>query len=287
MRHFFIITNREKDVDLKLTREIMNYLEAHDAICTLANNVENLNEYTEGYHYTNPSVIPKEVDYVLVLGGDGTLIQAARDLRYYELPLLGVNIGTLGYLTEVEPDSVFDALDRILEGNFYVQERMMIYGEIIRANETIYDDIALNDIVFMRSSMEGVVEYNVYINGQFVSHYKADGAVIATPTGSTAYNLSAGGPIVMPGASLFVMTPVSPHTLSSRSVIFPDNVEIELEAERQNHSNECGIAVNFDGDLTYPLKTGDRVRIVKAKQKAKLIRISQISFLETLRKKMM
>lgn len=286
MKHFFIITNREKDIDLILTRKIQIYLEQRGAICSLAKGLDNLEECAEGYRYTNAGVIPKDVDCVLVLGGDGTLIQAARDLRYYELPLLGVNIGTLGYLTEVEPDSVFEALDRVLGGEFYIEERMMICGEILRDGKIIYDDTALNDIVFMRSSMEGVVEYNVYIDGQFVSHYKADGAVIATPTGSTAYNLSAGGPIVMPEASLFVMTPVSPHTLSSRSVIFPDYVKIELEAEKQNHSSECGISVNFDGDMSFPLKVGDRVRIVRASQKAKLIHTSQISFLETLRKKM-
>ncbi|MGN0297645.1 MAG: NAD(+)/NADH kinase [Lachnospiraceae bacterium] len=277
MQHIFIITNREKDVDLVLTNHIKLYLEARGVRCTLP----------DVGSREQAKVLPKDVNCVLVLGGDGTLIQSARDLRYNEFPLLGVNIGTLGYLTEVEPGSVFEALDHLLRGEYGIEERMMISGEILRDGQVIYEDVALNDIVFMRNSVQGVVEYNIYVDGQYIGHYKADGAIIATPTGSTAYNLSAGGPIVMPEASLFVFTPISPHTLNSRSVIFPDYVTIELEAERQNHSQECGITVNFDGDTRFNLKSGDRVKIKKAIQKTKLIRISNVSFLEILRKKMM
>lgn len=290
MQHFFIITNEDKDVNLTLTRKIKAYLEERGVRCTLSRDLYELEgerQMPEIYHYTNAGIVPKDVDCVLVLGGDGTLIQSARDLRYNEFPLLGINIGTLGYLTEVEPDSVFEALDHILKGEYDVEERMMISGQIIRDEQVIYEDVALNDIVFMRNRLEGVVEYNIYVDGQFISHYKADGAIISTPTGSTAYNLSAGGPIVMPEASLFVVTPVSPHTLNSRSVILPDYVVIELESEKQNHSDKCGITVNFDGNTGFHLNIGDRVRVIQAEQKTKLIRISRVSFLETLRKKMM
>ena len=227
--------------------------------------------------------IPKDIDCVLTVGGDGTFIQASRRLFGRELPMLGINMGTLGYLTEVEVQNVEEAVKQLVEGNYTIEERMMLYGSAAYRNVR---DVALNDIVMTRSGSMKIVHFNLYVNGEFLNSYDADGLIVSTPTGSTAYNLSAGGPIVEPTASLIVVTPICSHALNSRSIVFADKDEIVIEigAKRENQIEEAVIA--YDGADEVPLHTGDRIRIKKAWETAKIVKLSKVSFLETLREKM-
>ena len=247
METFYIITNYSKDENYEVTRQIQDYIEKRGRTCILCERDEEGNLLTDQ--------IPKETDCVLTLGGDGTLIQAVRELRNKHLPLIGVNMGTLGYLTEIELPKIEESLEKLFCGAFLPERRMMLQGKL----EGRKEDIALNDIVVARAGSIRVIHFNIYVNGQLLNSYQADGVIISTPTGSTAYNLSAGGPIVEPTAEMFVKGK-------------GDTVE---EA-----------SVTFDGADVIPVYTGDRITISRSEKTAKLLKLSEESFLETLRKKM-
>ena len=249
MKKFYVITNQTKDKSLEITYQIKNYIEEHGKECFLA--AEN-------------NVVPEDVDCILVLGGDGTLIRAARELRACDVPLLGINMGTLGYLTEAEVGSIEESLDCLMKGETHVEARMMLKGVV---NGDI-EDVALNDIVLTRSGMLHIIEYNIYVNGELLNTYHADGVIVSTPTGSTAYNLSAGGPIVKPTATMIVITPIV----------------LEIGKGRDGGIEEA--EVFFDGERSVAVRTGDRIVIQKAEDTTKLLKLSRVSFLEILRKKM-
>lgn len=274
MEKFYIITNYTKDGDYIITTRIKECIESYGKTCILCekDDYENLREDT----------IPNDIDCALVIGGDGTFIQASRKLFGREVPMLGINMGTLGYLTEVEVQNVEVAIKQLVEGAYTIENRMMLYGSVsynIR-------DVALNDIVVTRSGALRIIHFNLYVNGEFLNSYKADGIIVSTPTGSTAYNLSAGGPIVEPTASLIVVTPICSHALNSSSIVFSgqDEIVIEIGTRRENQVEDA--AIIFDGSDEIPLQTGDRIRIKKAWETAKIVKLSKISFLETLREKM-
>lgn len=275
MKQFYIITNLMKDRQLTVTHEISGYLEQHGCTCYIKE------EMPRGEHE-----IPPGVECVLVLGGDGTLLRAAREVVELEIPLLGVNLGTLGYLAELDLLTMFPALDRLIADEFEIERRMMLIGNVYHENKLIASDIALNDIVITRDGVLRAVRYNNYVNDGFLNTYQADGIIISTPTGSTGYSLSAGGPIISPAASLFLMTPLAPHTLNTRSIIFPDGDKITVEfGSGRDGRLEHGVAT-FDGDTRAPMVSGDRIEIHKSERDTRIIKISDTSFLETLRKKM-
>ena len=283
MDKFYIITNRDKDQNLRFTEEIVQYLKEHGKKCQ----VQQAERKTEGtYHYTDPELIPEGTQCILVLGGDGTLLQAARDVVDLEIPLFGINMGTLGYLAEIDQYSIYPALDRLMSDRFTIEKRMMLFGTLIHEGQAETSDIALNDIVISREGSLRVVRFNNYVNDTYLNTYKADGIIISTPTGSTGYSLSAGGPIISPAASMILMTPLAPHTLNTRSIVFApeDVIEVEL-GEGKEGGIEKGMAY-FDGAAAMPMVTGDRIRIEKSTKATRIIKINNISFLETLRKKM-
>lgn len=238
------------------------------------------------YDYTDADRIPDDMECVIVLGGDGTLLQAARDVVDREIPLVGINLGTLGYLAEIDQHSVYPALDRLMSDRFTIERRMMLSGTVLREGKVIAADIALNDIVIGREGAPRVVRFNNYVNDTFLNTYKADGIIISTPTGSTGYSLSAGGPIISPSASMILMTPLAPHTLNTRSIVFPaeDIIAVEIGKGRDG-GPEQGMA-SFDGAARVPMVTGDRIVISKSKKDTRIIKINNISFLETMREKM-
>ncbi len=272
MKNFYIITNLLKDADYRITNKIKGYIEEQGGSCILCNDEEHMKE----------EVVQNQIDYVLVVGGDGTLIQASRKLYELEVPLLGINMGTLGYLTEVEIQNAEGAIAQIMERNYTVDNRMMLYGSTTEKSR----NVALNDIVVTRGGALRIVNFNLYVNGQFLNSYNADGIIISTPTGSTAYNLSAGGPIVEPNASLIVVTPICSHALNSSSIVFSDKDEIVIEIGQRREGQNDDALISFDGMDTAVLKTGESIRIKKAHQTAKIMKLSRISFLETLREKM-
>ena len=282
MKHFYVITNVQKDPEQKVAQWIQKYLQGRGVACT----IQGEEECPLGsYKSTNPEKVPADVDCVLVLGGDGTVLRAARDLVDRHLPLFGVNLGTLGYLAEVDQEHIEEALNHLILDEYIKEEHMMLKGVVWQEGREILSDVSLNDIVIARSGRIHVMDFQIYVNDRFLNDYSADGIIISTPTGSTGYNLSAGGPIVSPSASLILITPIAPHTLNARSVILPDTANVKVVIGRRKESEEAA-EVSFDGDTTVEMTCGDAVEIEKAQSTVQFVKVDQISFLETLRKKM-
>ena len=284
MDKFYIITNRDKDQNLRFTEEIVQYLKEHGKKCQ----VQQAERRVEGeYHYTDPALIPEDTQCILVLGGDGTLLQAARDVVHREIPMLGINLGTLGFLAEIDKTSIYTALDKLFADDYAIEERMMLTGTVWRGDKITGQDVALNDIVISRVGPPlRVIGFNNYVNDGYLNSYNADGIIIATPTGSTGYSLSCGGPIISPNAAMTVMTPIAPHTLNTRSIIFPEDDVITVElGEGRRQIQENGLA-SFDGDVEVPMSTGDRIVIKKASVSVKILKLNHLSFVEVLRQKM-
>lgn len=274
MEQFFIVTNDGKDVDGKVTRKVKELLEADGKRCILCEKDEN--------KCIRRDSVPRDIDCAIVIGGDGSLIEVARVLQGRDVPILGINMGTLGYLTEVEVNHIEEALAQIREGAYTLERRMMLEGVLNNGKR----DISLNDIVVSRKKEIRVIHFRIYVNGELLNSYAADGIIISTPTGSTAYNLSAGGPIVEPTASMIVITPICPHALNTSSIVLSAEDEIVVEIAEGRHEAVEEALVAFDGADTVTLKTGDTVTIRRAEASATLMRLSRISFLEMLRRKM-
>ena len=238
------------------------------------------------YHYTDPEKIPEDTQCVIVLGGDGTLLQAARDVVHCRIPLLGINLGTLGFLAEVDRQSVYQALDKLMRGDYEVEERMMLSGTVYRGNQVIGSDLALNDIVIGREGPLRVVRFKNFVNNEYLNSYNADGIILSTPTGSTGYSLSVGGPIVSPSGTMIIMTPIAPHTLNSRSIVFPAEDVITVEVGKGRHEDQEKAVAAFDGDAVIHLVTGDRIVIRRAEEKTKILKLNHLSFVEVIRQKM-
>lgn len=284
MRHFYIIANYAKPHTLFCVQQIKEYLTAKGAACVIAGPAASDNGR---YHYTDTDRIPGDTQCVIVLGGDGTLIQAAHDLKGTSYPLIGINLGNLGYLSEVDQENLFPSLDRLLRDEFFIEERMTLLGEIVRDGQVICSDTALNDIVLTRLESMKMLRFSLYVDGQFIARYNADGMIVATPTGSTAYSLSAGGPIVLPTSDLFVLTPICAQTLTTaRSIVLPDNVRIRLVVEAKDGIRTLVQAVSFDSDTVVSVHPGDELIIRQSADKVRLIRLDKKSFLETLGKKL-
>ena len=273
MERFYIVTNDGKDKDRKITRHICDILKRAGKTCLLAQKDEKKNII--------PDTVPRELDCAIVIGGDGSLIEVARLVKS-ESPILGINMGTLGYLTEVEISDLDEALGKILDGNYQIESRMMLEGSFEKADS----DIALNDIVVSRKGDLRVIHFNIYVDGAFLNSYEADGMIVSTPTGSTAYNLSAGGPIVEPTASMIVLTPICSHALNTSSIVLPAEDEIVIEIGEGRNGREEEVFVTFDGADVVELRTGDKVTITKSQHETKLMKLSKVSFLEILRRKM-
>ena len=256
---FYIITNKLKDPDYAVTDQIRSYIEQSGRKAVLSVKDE------EGHIV--PGTVPEDADCALVLGGDGTL---------------GINLGTLGYLTDVELKEFRPALDRLFTGDFDIEERMMIEG--VTADG--YRDLAVNDIVLAREGKIRIVQFNLYVNGTLLNTYLADGVIISTPTGSTGYNLSAGGPVVEPTASMIVITPICSHALNTSSVVLSADDVIEVEICEGRYGRTEQVAVCFDGAEQSTLVTGDRVTIRRAHKTARLLKLSRESFMKTMRRKM-
>lgn len=284
MNTFYVITNYQKDPELKTAGLIKQYLEEKGKKCYIQQCGEG--RPSEQYKFTDARKVPVDVDCVLVIGGDGTLLQAARDLVDCSIPLLGINMGTLGYLAEIEHTNIQPALDKLISDEYTVEPRMMLYGTAFHQNRKLMSDIALNDIVIKRNGRLRLIDFNIYVDGVFLTSYSADGIILSTPMGSTGYNLSVGGPIVAPQASLVLLSAIAPHTLNSRSIVLPDNVEIMVEISARHSTDVDGADAVFDGDTSVKLNSGDQIVISKSDQRVQMIKTKNTSFLEILREKM-
>ena len=287
MKHFLIYTNEHKDKNLSVTRRICDYLALKGQRTTVRADEGRWQKQRLAANSDEiPEDIPRDVDCMLVLGGDGTVLQAARETKKLHIPIIGVNMGTLGYMTEIELDYLEDSLDRLITGDYEQENRMMLNGRVSFAGGGEDEGWALNDIVISRSGSLQIIKFDIYVNGQFLHHYNADGVIVTTPTGSTGYNLSAGGPLVEPKARLIMLTPICPHTLNQRSIILSpeDVIEIEIPAGRGGFSQT--LEANFDGSHVIKLNTGDRVRIAESEKITEFIKLNKVSFLEVLNQKM-
>ncbi|MBO5239532.1 MAG: NAD(+)/NADH kinase [Lachnospiraceae bacterium] len=273
MKRFIIVANSTKDENLILAGEVQSYLQMHGAsaeICADADNIP----------------VDCSVECAIVLGGDGTMLLASSKLSEKGIPMIGINLGTMGFMADVDPRNMEEALECLLQDQYRVEERMNLIGTIYHEGKEMATATALNDIVIARSGYSRIICLRIYVNGELLDVYEADGVIIATPTGSTAYNLSAGGPIVSPNASLILVTPVSPHSLTSKSVVFSaeDEIEVEIVPKRKSQKEEA--FATFDGRGYEELQLEDRVRIRRALKPTRLVKIYQTSFYEILRSKM-
>lgn len=285
MKYFYMIVNHSKKKAEYGAGLIRKYLEDKGCECAVWNKSDTEEEVSGkmDFRYTDSRTVPAWTECAIVLGGDGTLIQAARDLAGSGIPLLGVNMGTLGYLAQIgREEDIFPALDELIADHYGLEKRIMLKGSVCSNGKTTAEDIALNDIILSRMGLN-MLRFNLYIDGEFLNDYSADGIIAATPTGSTAYNLSAGGPIAVPDSEMILLTPICPHSLNSRSVVLAPDRVIELEITGRG---EEGTFLSFDGDTQVSLKKGDRVRIEKSETETTLIRLKKVSFLENLRDRM-
>lgn len=222
------------------------------------------------------------VDLVVVLGGDGTMISTARLVDDHDPLVLGINYGSLGYLTEFRIEEMIPALEMMLDGEYEVDQRLMLKAELRRADETIATGRVLNDVVINKAALARIIEIEVHFNGLFVNSFRSDGLIVATPTGSTAYNLSAGGPIIYPSMNALVLTPICPFTLTNRPIVVPDTAEIELHLLNENE----GVVLTLDGQTGYTMKDGDRVHIRKSSTTFNLVRPANRNYFDVLRNKL-
>ena len=275
MNNFFIITNKNRDRDLSVTKKTSEYLKSNGCnVCVLEAGP------MEDGHYTIAEDVPGDTDCVISIGGDGTLIAAARDTVDLGLPILGINQGTLGYLTDVEVDNIENALKKLMEGNYTVEDRMMLCGKVLNVKGDVKaESRALNDIVLHNTRLS-TSDYKLFVNSRFLSDFRADGMIVCTPTGSTAYSMSAGGPIIEPMARMMVITPVCPHRLNTRSVVLSADDLVDMEVMDDNSS------VTFDGYMPITLDEGDTVNVRVSTRVTRIIKIKQDSFLNVLSSKL-
>ncbi|MCD8301329.1 MAG: NAD(+)/NADH kinase [Clostridiales bacterium] len=279
MKRFFIITNGQRDEDLSVTHSLQDYISAKggESSCYVSNKSE--------WGKRRLAALGKaeiDADCILVLGGDGTLVRAARDTAAFGIPLIGINLGTVGYLCELDLPMVFNAIDSLFEDNYELERRMMIEGSGFGQAST-----AMNDIVIHRAGNSQLINLVISVNGEYLTTCTADGIIISTPTGSTGYSMSAGGPIVDPRTELLLVTPINPQLLTMRSIVVGADAEIEVTFAKRREEFDEEADVAFDGDHMMSMKVGDTIRVKKSSEAAQILKINRLSFLQILRKKML
>ena len=278
MRHVAIIYKHDRREAATLAQEIRVWLEAQSVAVFCEENV-NVSDVLCSY----PRIaIPETVELVVVLGGDGTFLSVARFLENRSTPLVGANLGGLGFLTEISKDSCFQALKEIIEGRFEIEERMRLQVVIQREGEEIFSQGVLNDAVISKGALARILDLKTAIDGHYLTHYRVDGLIVSTPTGSTAYNLSAGGPIVYPTTSAIILTPICPFALTNRPLILPPEATIQVElSELVEH-----VTLTCDGQVGCALDAADTILISVAPTPLRLIKTASIHYFKILRTKL-
>jgi len=226
--------------------------------------------------------VPRAADLVVVLGGDGTLLSVARLVESGEVPILGVNLGGLGFLTEITLDELYPVLGAVLSGNYRASRRMLLQVTVRRGEAPIAEDIVLNDAVMTKTALARIIELEVFVEQEYVTTYRADGLIISTPTGSTAYGLSAGGPILFPTMHALILVPICPHTLTNRPLVLPEEVGVQVVLNSENED----VYLTLDGQVGFPLQYQDQVEIRRADREITLIVSPKKNFYEILRSKL-
>lgn len=278
MNNFFIIANKQKDINLEITEQIRHHISRLGAVCNI---------YDQYDRDVSSIDIPEGTQCILVIGGDGTILAAARMLVGSNIPLLGINLGTLGFLADVNLADLSKTLDLLLQDQYQVENRIMLTAEVYKQGEKAATYIALNDFNINRFGASRVIGLKVGINGSVIDRYRADGVIVCTPTGSTGYNLSAGGPIINPTCKNFVITPICPHSLTARSIVLAkeDIVTVEVEQIRSNIKEEA--IISFVGREGLSLFPGDQVKIYKSQEVTPFIKATEVSFVQILKEKLL
>ncbi len=278
MHHLAIIYKHDRPEAAGLAAELRVWLENLNVAVFSAENID-----VSDIRCSYPRLaIPKTVDAVVVLGGDGTFLSVARSLEDRSIPVVGVNLGGLGFLTEISKASCFEEIKEILEGHFEIEERMRLQVLIRREKEYIFSQSVLNDVVISKGVLARILDLKTSIDGHYLTHYRADGLIVSTPTGSTAYNLSAGGPIVYPTTSAVILTPICPFALTNRPIILPPEVTIQVElSELVEH-----VTLTCDGQVGCALDAADTILISVAPTPLRLIKTPSIHYFRILRTKL-
>lgn len=271
MKKAVIIPNYLKEESMQFSKTAYDILEKSGYKVTVLS--EN-DEPTEG------------ADLALVLGGDGTLLRACKKLFKFDIPMLGINFGHLGYLTECNPDGAIEAIEKIVDGDYRLENRLMIEGEVLRNGEAVYSFVALNEASFYRSTLLKAFVAEVFINGMHTQTVVGDGLIVATPTGSTSYNLSVGGPVLTPNSKNIVLTPISPKYFPRSSVVANGEDEIEIRVLVDSIIKTGNPALQIDGDDAFTLNDGDVIKIKRNVKDTKIIKVTNQSFYQVLRKKL-
>ena len=269
-QNILIVTNVQKDPKERFTKILAKWL------------TEQGKKVSSVYRISAETIAGQ--DLIITLGGDGTIINVAKEAALMELPVLGINLGHLGFLAETEECCAFSALTEIFQGRYTIEKRMMLSAYGIEAGLERFYGSALNEVVLKRHDISRMMAYTLRINGSLAGHYRADGVIVSTPTGSTAYNLSAGGPIILPHCENIVVTPICPHSLSSRPLVLSATDVIELEFDRLHGLDD--FFVTLDGNEMIPISPGTRVRVVRSDRTTNLIRRENTNFFSVLNEKL-
>lgn len=272
MKNFFVYSNEYKDHELALAGRIRDYIESKGMHCEIGA----VGSFIDTEALKVHDGLTKDTELIFVIGGDGTLIRVAAATLELGCPLIGVNLGTLGYMCELEEDSLEAAIDSIIAGEYEIENRMRLCSG---------GNTALNDVVIHRPTEQSVVKLTISVNGAFLQTIEGDGVIVSTPTGSTGYNMSAGGPIVDPKARMILITPINCHSMYSRSIVLGAEDEITIELGTRSSLSEESAIVSFDGNNKMTLTPGERIEIKASDNDFRMCKLSKLSFLEILRKK--
>ncbi|HTC63265.1 MAG TPA: NAD(+)/NADH kinase [Candidatus Saccharimonadales bacterium] len=276
-----IISRPRREDVARVVPPLVNWLQAHGAEVVCDSETSDCIEPVAA-QIRKREDLPSCTDLLIVLGGDGTLLSAARLAAERGVPILAVNLGGLGFLTTVSQDEIYSILEELFSGKHRVSERVMLEAEIIRAGSVIRRQIALNDAVLNKAALARIMDLELRVDGEYVTTYKSDGLILSTPTGSTAYSLAAGGPIVYPTVEAFVVSPICPHTLTNRPIVIPDSATIEIDFK----AGDDAVFLTLDGQIGIELVRGDHIRVRKAEKKLMLVRPSKKTYYQILRNKL-
>jgi NAD+ kinase len=274
-----IIPNLTKDKDLNVTRSILLWFANKDVDILLESEIaERLDQRDKGF---TRDELYSSCDVIIVLGGDGTILNIARQSSQYDVPLFGINLGHLGFLAEAEISDMYLSLGKIMSGDYFIEKRMMLEASIEGSEDGQKELLALNDVIITKGMQSRMISFSIFINNSFFELYSADGIVISSPTGSTAYSLSAGGPIVSPDLNVLVITPICPHTLHNRSIVVSEKDEVRIEICEENTE----VMLSVDGQDSYKLNPGRVVKVRSSSCVTNLVKLKQRSFFDVLRRK--
>lgn len=275
MKRVCVIANTQKEAAAETAERIRLFFEEKEIACSVF-----LDDFSEQTSYA--PILAEDMECAVVLGGDGTLIRAAGRLAEKKIPVFGINLGMLGFLTNAECSGVYEALEALVAGDYRVEERMMLAVSV----DGVLFDTALNDVVLTRNGFSRIISVSIFVNDHPVCTYRGDGVILATPTGSTGYNLSAGGPVVVPTTEMMLLTPICPHSLNARSILFSGNDVVRLVVREEKKTQDEEAIVTVDGQNAKELAAKGCVIVKRSEKKAYFIQLNERSFFDVLHRKL-